>query len=608
MSNVLIDYYQRELNYLKRRGEAFAEEFPKVAARLQLTDDQARDPHVERIIQGIAFLNARVRKKLDDEFPQLCQTLMDVIYPHYLRPLPSYSIISFEPDADLSTPACIPAGEEIHADVDEQYSCRFRTVYDAQVLPLHLNSARLQRYPVDAPNPGQTSELESVLRLSLSAVNPDVDLATADIRKLRFFIKGNRHYSFALYELIHNHALTLGVADNEYDANAVFMPACEAIRPVGFEEHEGILPYPEQSFLGYRLLTEYFSYTDKFLFFDIELDARAQAKLNGQRLDLFIYFNKSLPDIEATIDAGNFILNATPLLNLYEQFAEPTRLTHQEYEYPVIADARHPDSVEVYSIDNVSVSADQSQIEQIRPFFGIHGWDIGPQSGASWHARREERETGNTRSQVYLSLINSDGLMAQQEEAVVLTRLKCFNGNLPKRLSQTWSQPPLVLSSGSSAVGKILTETSFSDVIRPQLGDDTYWNLLSHLNLNYVSLSADEVGTQVLRKMLGLYNNSRSRENANAADAVRISRVAPATMRMVDERGIPFFCRGSRVTLTLDQTRFSGNSPFLFASVLERFFGLYTHVNAFIQLSVELEGEEVALKAWPARAGEQALL
>ncbi len=608
MSNVLIDYYQRELNYLKHRGQAFAEEFPKVAARLQLTDDQARDPHVERIIQGIAFLNARVRKKLDDEFPQLCQTLMDVIYPHFLRPLPSYSIISFEPDKDLSTQACIPAGEEIHADVDEQYTCRFRTIYDAQVLPLKLVSARLQSYPVDAPNPGQTSDLESVLRLSLAAISPDVELETSGIQKLRFFIKGNRHYSFALYELIHNHALMLGIADNEYDANAVFMNASASIRQVGFQENEGILPYPEQSFVGYRLLTEYFNYTDKFLFFDIELDATARAKLNGRRMDVFLYFNKSLPDIEATVDAGNFVLNATPLLNLYEQLAEPTQLTHQEYEYPVIADARHPDSVEVYSIDGVSVSADQSQVEMIRPFFGIHGWDIGQQSFASWHARREERETGNTRSQVFLSLINSDELMAQQEEAVVLTKLKCFNGNLPKRLSQTWSQPPLVLSSGSSAVGKILTETSFSDVIRPQFGDDIYWNLLSHLNLNYVSLSADDAGTQILRKMLGLYNNSRSRENANAADAVHISRVAPATMRMVDERGIPFFCRGSRVGLSLDPTRFSGNSPFLFATVLERFLGLYTHVNAFIQLSVELDGEETPLKVWPARAGEQALL
>ncbi|SIQ95841.1 type VI secretion system baseplate subunit TssF [Marinobacterium stanieri] len=608
MSNVLIDYYQRELNYLKRRGEAFAEEFPKVAARLQLTDDQARDPHVERIIQGIAFLNARVRKKLDDEFPQLCQTLMDVIYPHFLRPLPSYSIISFEPDKDLSTLASIPAGEDVHADVDEQYTCRFKTVYDAQVLPLKLESARLQSYPVDAPTPGQTSELESALKLRLVAINPDVELETTGISRLRFFIKGNRHYSFALYELIHNHALTVGVADNQYDANAVFMDASNAIQQVGFSEHEGIFDYPEQSFLGYRLLTEYFNYTDKFLFFDIELDDAAQAKLNGQAFDVFLYFNKSLPDIEATVDAGNFVLNATPLLNLYEQFAEPTRLTHQEYEYPVIADARHPDSVEVYSIDSVSVSADQSQIETVRPFFGIHGWDVSQQSCASWHSRREERDTGNTRSQVFLSLINSDELMAQQEEAVVLTRLKCFNGNLPKRLSQTWSQPPLVLSSGSSAVGKILMETSFSDVVRPQLGDDTYWNLLSHLNLNYVSLSADEAGTLVLRKMLSLYNSSRSRENANAADAVRVSRVAPSTMRMVDERGIPFFCRGSRVSLGIDSTRFSGNSPFLFASVLERFLGLYTHVNAFIQLSVELDGEETPLKVWPARAGEQALI
>ena len=608
MKQNLVDYYQRELNYLKRRGEAFADEYPKIAARLQVTDDLARDPHVERIIQGVAFLNARIRKKIEDDFPQLCQTLLDVIYPHYLRPLPSYSIVSFEPEADLTTCAVVEKGAFIDADVDEHFACRFQTVYNADVLPLKVEKAVLQSYPAQAPRVAQVAELESVLRIQLTTTNSDAELEKLDIDKVRFYIKGNRHYGFALYELINNHTVSIAVARNEFDNKAVFLKPDEALLQVGFQEDEGMLPYPEQSFIGYRLLTEYFAYPDKFLFFDVMLNERTKAVLEGDKFELFFYLNKNAPDIEATVSAANFVLNATPVINMYEQYSEPTRLTHKDHEYPLVADARNPDKVEIYNVESVSITTDQDKIEAVTPFFGVGGASTNNLTQARWHARREEIEYGNIRSQTHLSLINIDSLLAPQGEAVVLTRLRCFNGGLPKRLSQTHSQPNLLLSAGAASVKRVKTEIPFSDVARPKLGEEVYWHLLSHLNLNYISLTDGPQGTAALRKILPLYNTSNQQEASHLIDAVTISEVQAATLRMTDERGIPFFCRGTKVTITLDKTRFSGSSPFLFASVMERFLGLYTHLNSFVQLSVVLDGDEQPLKVWPARAGDQSLL
>ncbi len=608
MKQALVDYYQRELNYLKRRGELFAQEYPKIGARLHITDDQSRDPHVERVIQGIAFLNARIRKKLDDEFPELCQTLLEVIYPHYLRPLPSYSIVSFLPEKGLSTVTRIEKGRIVESDGDEAYSCRFSTVYDTDVLPLSVKVAKLQSCPVEAPNPGNLTEIESVLKIRLETVNSDVELEKLGLSKVRFYLKGNRHYSFSLYELILNHTTKVAIANGAHDPNAAFLIANKALAAVGFSEEEGMLPYPDQSFTGYRLLTEYFAYPEKFLFFDLLLDDNAAINLQGSHVELYFYFDKSLPDIETTINKDHFILNATPLINLYEQYSEPTRLEMLSYEYPVVADARSPDCVEVYSLESVSLAADESRIESVSPFFGISNSQRSELTDLRWHMRREELEYGNTRSQVYITLINLDHLLEKQTDPVLLTRLRCFNGTLPYRLSKQQRQPSLILSNGSSAVDTILLEKPFSDVIRPNLDDDNYWQLLSHLNLNYTSLTAGPKGTNAFKKILSLYDFTLSGENESVINAFEINSVESSTARIVDRSGMPFFCRGSKVMFTLDETRFAGSSPYLFASVIERFLGLYTHINSFVQLSVKLSGSHKTLKQWPPRAGEQTLL
>ncbi|MGB2064029.1 MAG: type VI secretion system baseplate subunit TssF [Marinomonas gallaica] len=608
MKQALIDVYQKELSYLKRRGEAFAKEHPKIGARLHIMDDNARDPHVERIIQGVAFLNARIRKKLDDEFPELCQTLLDVIYPHYLRPLPSYNIISFEPEKNLTSVSHVPKGLVVeHSGQNSSELCFFKTIYDAQILPFKVGSARLQTCPVEAPNPGSFNDIKAVLSISLDAVNSAVEAEKLDLNTVRFYIKGTRHYSFALYELILNHSLKIAVAKGPHDPDAVFLDVKTALKTVGFEEDEGMLPYPEQSFIGYRLLTEYFAYPEKFLFFDVDVST-AQSVLEGQHIELYFYLDKALPDIEATVDKDNFVLNATPQINLFKKRSEPTLLDFSIYEYPVIADARHPDRDEIYNIDSLSISADGGNIDYISPFFGVSTTPDSELSDVRWHTRREELEQGNVRSLFHLSLINLEKALSTNKGGVFIANLTCSNGRLPYLASQRESQPNLVPRGGSAAISRVVSETPFTDTVRPRIDDDIYWQLLSHLNLNHISLTAGALGSNAFQKILSLYNFNETGENESVVNAVQIQSVSPSTMRILDDSGIPFFCRGSQVTLLLDESRFAGSSPYLFAAVLERFLGLYTQINSFVQLTVELQGREMPLCAWPPRSGDQALL
>ncbi|MCG8425783.1 MAG: type VI secretion system baseplate subunit TssF [Chromatiales bacterium] len=608
MKRTVLDYYQRELNYLKRRGDAFADSYPKIAARLQLNDEVSRDPHVERLIQGVAFLNAKIRKNIEDDFPQLCQSLLDVIYPHYLRPLPSYSIVSFVPEDDMTDPTLIPANTTLESGSVDEYSCRFRTAYDTNVVPLQVAEATLRTYPAVAPKTADTGEISAVLKIVLEPANTDVEIEELELDKIRFYIKGSRYYSHSLYELMHNHLIRVAVAKRYDDPDVVFIDNKKAVSPVGFDKDEGLLPYPQQSFIGYRLLTEFFAYPEKFLFFDLSAPLSKVAE-ESDKVELYFYFDKNLPDIEATVDASNFVLNATPIINLFEQISEPVKLDNLHYEYPMLPDVRHPEKVEVYTVNDVAISDGQDNVVDVRPFFGVsHTYLTDGDRATYWHARREEHEIGERRAETNISLINLDMTPRIQSDWVMVTRVTCFNSNLPRRLSQLSAEPELTLTEGAAVVKKVELKMPFSEVSRPRLDDNVYWKLLSHLNLNYLSLSDKEEGTEALREILNLYNYRGTSENNNLIEAVTIRKVVPTTARVVGDNGVPYFCRGNKIIISLDPDNFAGSSPYLFACVLERFLALYTNINSFVQLEVQLGDSDQVLKRWTPRAGEQCLI
>ena len=354
MSEDLLPYYADELNQIRMLAAEFAKTHPKIAARLRISADTIEDPHVERLIEAFAYLNARIRHKLDDDFPELSDAMLDVLYPHYLAPIPSMAIVQLRAQGDLGGAYELPAGIEIETEPVDGEPCRFHTAYPLSLWPIQVSAAKLSPNALGAPPVPEMTQAGSVLKLSLSCLSADASLGDLRPGKLRFFLRGQGQVTFPLYEALLNDAVRVALSDPDSDVTARLLPR-GTLRSCGFDAGEGLLPYPPQTFVGYRLLTEYFAFPYKFLF--IELDGLA-AHLDGvgKHLDVFISLSSSLAELSQAVGRDNFALGCTPVVNLYRKRAEPIQLDHTVFEYHVMPDARRPRAAEVYAVERVAIS------------------------------------------------------------------------------------------------------------------------------------------------------------------------------------------------------------------------------------------------------------
>lgn len=611
MGDELLSYYNRELSFLRRLGGEFAETHPKIAGRLQLTADSAEDPHVERLIEAFAYLSARIRCKLDDDFPEITAAFLNVLYPHYLAPIPSMAIARFVLDrtqGELTTGYAVPGDAVLETDPIEGQPCRFRTAYPVTLWPIELASAELASRPFQSPETVFASKAESVLRLAFRCTVPQMGFGDLAIPWLRFFLKGQTQHVYAIHEMLLNNALGVAIAGRDGKLLAA-RAGGEWIRPVGFEREEGLLPYTNRSMLGYRLLTEFFTFPQKFLFFDLACFEPPERARAGDSLDVFIYFDRSSTDLERNVAADMFQMGCTPIVNLFAQRAEPIALTHRQTQYRVIPDARRPRAHEVYSIHRVTATSPDNRKIEFLPFFSF-GHAARRGQGAFWYATRSaagqaggEPDEG---TEVHLSLVDLDFEPFAAADWTLAVETTCLNRNLPHRLPFGQGQLRLRLSKGGPfAAIECLTRPT--PTYRPAERKGHLWRLISHLSLGHVSLTDGETGADALREILKLYDFADSAETRSMIDGVlRIAGRRVVGRVAGDYRG--GVCRGVEVAIHLDESKFSGTGAYLFACVLERFLGLYCSINSFSRLIVTTNQREGALRKWRPRAGETVLL
>ena len=269
MTDDLLPYYERELAFIRRMGAEFARVRPKIAGRLRIGPDSVEDPNVSRLIEGFAFLTARIRRKLDDDFPELTEALLGTLYPHYLAPIPSMAIVSFTPQPDLGAPYRIERGTEIETEPVDGEPCRFVTRYPVTLHPIEVAGAALRGRPISAPTHPAAGEAASVLRITLRTLQPDMPIKAGAPDELVFFLGGPIEEAFPLYEMVLNDVVGVAVAESTADPAPTILPS-DAIVPVGFDREEGLLDYPARAFDGYRLLSEYFAFPQKYLFFRVQ--------------------------------------------------------------------------------------------------------------------------------------------------------------------------------------------------------------------------------------------------------------------------------------------------------------------------------------------------
>jgi len=410
MGDELLPYYEKELAFIRQMGSEFAKENPKIASRLGINAETIEDPHVSRLVESFAYLNARIQHRLDDDFPELSDALLSTLFPHYQRPLPSMTIVQFKPDPEqLEAAFTLPRNTLLETKSFKGENCRFNTAYETELLPVEVSDVKLMGRPFSTPGSDRLKGAASVLKISLAPLMEGIDLSEALSGRLRFYLKGQPQHIHPLYELLINRC------DNVVLSSAGGQPVFlgrDAVRPVGFEEDQGLLPYPNNSFLGYRLLTEYFAFPEKFLFVDIEgIDAsRLGAELGS--LELYIYLKESDVELEHHVSASTFVLGCTPAVNLFSHQADPVDLDHRQYEYQVVPDVRRPKGYEVYSVDQVIAADAYGKSAEYRPFYGLNHDREYHQDQTFWFARRQhaklkptERDDG---TDVYLSLVDLD--------------------------------------------------------------------------------------------------------------------------------------------------------------------------------------------------------
>ncbi len=605
MQESLLVHYNRELLHIRRAAAAFAVEHPRIAARLRISEDSVEDPQVGRLIESFAYLTARVREKLDDDFPELLDALLGILYPHYQRPMPSMAIMQMEGVPDLGLTYTVPAGATVDTEPVQGEPCRFRTAYPVVLHPVALRSAAIGARPFAAPPVPQAAGAASCLRLSFSANEPGAPFSSVTPKSVRFHLRGQPQFSYALHELLLNDVVAVAFAAGSDDRAPVVLGP-EALKPVGFDLSQGLLPYPQAAHAGFRLLSEFFVFPEKFLFVDLDFPPGATLAGKGSNVDVFVYLQRNVPQLERVVEAETFAMGCTPIVNLFPLRAEPIRADERTSEYRVVPDSRRPQALEVYSVDRVLASDGDGETTELSPFYSVdHRRDTarGRNPDATWWLASRREASGA--SETHLSLVGRDHEPRRAADTVLSLDVTCFNRDLPTRLPFGGGQPQLQLTEPSPVVARLRCLTAPTPTRRAFHGQGGRWRLISHLALNHLSILDKDAAS--LRELLGLYDFKDSPDTRTLIDGIVGLKARSGTAR-IRGQGQMAFCRGVEIGVLLEEANYSGSSAFMMASVLERFFGLYASVNSFSRLTAEVRGRSGVLNAWPARAGDRILL
>ena len=613
MRDELLLYYERELTYLRHLGAEFAEKYPKVASRLVLEPDKCEDPHVERLLEAFAFLAARVHLKIDDEFPEITEALLSILYPHYIRPIPSMSVVQFHLDPEQGKTASgvrIPNGTALYSKPVAGVPCQFRTCYETTLWPVNVTAAEWKT--PDRLTPAiRASDAAGALRLELQCLQ-DVELSKLEMKSLRFFLHGESNIIHTLYEVLSNDATQIVVRDPTPNSRVrpVILPA-SSLKPGGFGEDEGMLPYPRRSFIGYRLLQEYFAFPEKYFFLDLEGLDRAWAAGFKDRAEIVVLVGPyehgdTRQMLELGITERTFRLGCSPIVNLFPQTAEPILLDQRKFDYAIVPDVRRPNATEIFSVDSVvSIDPQTRETMQYEPFYSYRHTTTRDKKQTFWIAnRRQSGRRNDEGTEMTMTLVDLSSRPILPDADALTVRTTCTNRDLPSRLPFGNEAGDFELAS-SSAVRRIVALMKPTPTLRPSTGRSVLWRLISHLSLNYLSLVSD--GRQALQEILKLYNFTGTTFSEKQIEGIVELSSRRHFARVISENGITF-SRGTRVEIEFDEEMFVGGGAYLFASVVERFLGLYVSLNSFSQLVAKSRQRREVAWEWPPRAGQRELL
>ncbi len=625
MNPHLLEYYHRELQFIREMGAEFAQRYPKIASGLDLGKTECADPYVERLLESFAFLTARIQLKMDAEFPRFSQHLIEIVYPHYLSPLPSMTVVQFQPDLNGGVTEegfLLPRHTRLFSqnNVKGRSKCEFRTAHEITLWPLQLEEAKY--LPLGEALKYAGSGIKGVkagIRLTLQTVS-DLNFQQLNIEHLPVYLHGSGKVPLQLYELIVGHSVAVIVQGKKETSDGCRQILDKAkIQPIGFDDHQALLPYTSPSFQGYRLLQEYFALPQRYLFIEIFSLQTAMQLCNDTEVEFVILFDEDNAEFEDLIDAKNFALNCSPAINLFSKRTDRVHLTQRSTEYHLVVDRTRTNDFEVFSLEEVEGYGVGSKTEQIfRPFYSHHQ-DIGVQGDFAYYTARrqptlEPAKTGLGKlkadyvgSELFLSLVDASETPYSSDLKQLGVRALCTNRDLPKMMmigerktDFTWEI--------SAPIENVRCLAGPTDP-KPSYAEGDYaWRLINHLSLNYLSLINNDKnqGATALRDLLRLYGDYAEASIGKQIEGLLTVQSKSQTVR-VPISGPMCFGRGLEITLNFDESAFVGASCFLLGAVMERFFRKYVSINSFTQLVIKTR-ERGEIMRWPVRTGTRTLI
>ncbi len=582
----LLRYFEEELGLFGAYAREFRKRYPKPAGELHINGEVQEDPSVAQLIQSVALMSARIRKRLDDDYPKFTESLLESLYPHFLRPLPSYSIAQLA-GGSASGASTLPRGTVLQSAQVENIVCQFRTVYDASLSPLAVTGAGYASV-VNAPRalrlpPGTSGCLSLTIESTAAGAGIGAEAST-----LRLFVDGEASLRAALIDALFLHAAAAFV---QADGGTWQQLAQVPLRLAGLSEADAMLPFPSRSHPAFRLLTEYFAYPDKFHFIDLDLSAlRPLLPARCRRFALHLPLSGVAGDsnearLLATLSATHLLTGCTPVINLFDKPGVPFQLSHTSADYALLADAAHASAYEVYSVNQVRLLRDGAgggRIVDVYPLYAV-GQDAPAGVARNyWLIRRDEAiAAASPGHDMRISLLDAAFSPAVPGSATLSTELTCTNRDLPSRLRYGQPEGDLRAEGMSATPIRLLRKPTASH--RFESGMGAHWRLVSQLALCYGRLT--DAGLADFQKMLALYDVVRSpasRRLIGGVTGLEHSLVRGWVKTLPASTLMP----GIEIRMTVDETAFTGSSLYIFAQVMERYFAMNAQLNCYTQLTV----------------------
>ncbi|MFM2041460.1 MAG: hypothetical protein RLY86_36 [Pseudomonadota bacterium] len=630
MTDDLFRHYETELQHLREAAAEFRRRNPRLAGRLELGPDGSADPHVERLLQGFALVAARLQRRLDDNFSHLSAALLESLYPQLVRPTPTRMVVQMELPAEdgpmTPQPVLVPRGTELLSRPLTEggelrgMNCRFRTVFHTVIAPVTITDLRIDRR--EAPALGDTSD--TLIRIDLSC-RGDQGFDGLPLDSLRLHIHEEARLAFAFYELLLGRMVRAWAVPMRADGDGPSgrrVPV--TLRPAGFDSAEAMLPTASASVDGYRLLLEYFSFPEKFLFFDVEgLRAATRGTGNYMRLEIEARAagNRAPADqLARMLRPQSLRLGCTPVINLFSTPAEPIRLDHRQTRLPVVVDQRRPSGYEVIDVESVVLLGSGGRLsrQELPPLYARHRLSpagTAPSPGGMidreiyWSAERTQAPDGADA----VDLIIADRTLTPERETdgVLLPTVLASNRNAAALIPSEPDRSDFLLGSGTAGM-RISRLGTARPVLRLAQGAASQWRLVSHLAANRLCLA--DGGIEGLRGLLSVYAPTDGgsdiqitmdiRSQIRGLTDIRSTRV----LRSVGSGARRAPVDGTDIELEFDETAFLPGGAYLFSAILDRFFASFAAANSFTRLTARSRQRQQEIAAWMPRIGLRPLV